>query len=404
MSEVWEAWDERLRRKVALKFLSTDGLRDPDLAARFKGESAALAKLSHPHVVLLYGNGKHEGTDFLALEYIEGLPLDHFLMSHPCGLTDTLTLLTQMASGLAAAHQAGIIHRDLKPGNIMIDTRLNAKLVDFGLAQENTGTRSSADYLIGSVNYIAPEVAAGRAPTHKSDIYALGLVLYYMLTGEVPFMGRSHEDTLEKIRSSSLAFSPRLQALLPEKLKHIVSKMTAKAPGARYDRTVDVLADLGVVDLSRWPADLREPADIRIPLANFSDLRKKCEAEGYDTSEQRFILNLAARMQLGSKATLPEDATVATRRVRLLKIQDRTLQDAIRRFQAAKSVLTGKRIELAPPEILTMPHTRKRQISKSSAAVFLILSAVVAAAFFIILSGNHDREPAQVSPSSHIDP
>lgn len=398
MGIVWEAWEEELRRKVAIKVLSSEALSNPALIERFRGEGRALAMLKHPNVVLLYTLGFHDNAAFMALEYIEGKPLDHFLMSHPCGLQDILHLIEQMAEGLAAAHEAGVIHRDLKPANVIVDTRLNAKLIDFGIAKvysEHQSYDTSAELVIGTANYLSPEVAAGRAATAQSDIYSLGLVLYYMLTGETPFIGRSNLETIEKIRTSSIAFSPRLQILLPERLKQMVAKMTAKIPSLRYASVREMLTDLRLINLETLPSDLRDSPDVRLPLANYSEVRKKCEAQGFDSAEMRFIINLSARIQLGNRAVIPDDATIKTERARLLKIQESSLQQAITRFQAARATVAGRRAtESVAIELKTIPRRRIRGRSWPAALVVVLL--VIALVVMVLSQSKPAREPASV--------
>lgn len=382
MGEVWEAWDDKLGRQVALKVLAPDAIDKPEMLDRFRGEGRALARLKHQNVVTLYAIGEQQGTAYMALEFVDGLPLDHYLMSHPCGLHDTLKLFRQMLEGLAAAHEAGIIHRDLKPSNIVVDSDLKAKLVDFGIAKvysDHQTSHTEQDIVIGTTNYLSPECAAGRMATPQSDIYAMGLVLYHMLTGETPFSGRNNLETIEKIRSSSLAFSPRLQPLLPEGVKQIVARMTAKAPSHRFATAREAIAELDRISLAELPADLREPCDHRLPVSNFSEVRKKCEAHGYDTAEMRFIINLAARLQQEVQEHIDDDRTVRTGYPHMLRISDSTVQDAVRRYQAAKSTLSNRRIAVEMPR---SPRPRSRQESSGGLGILMSVLAIVATAYY----------------------
>ncbi|MBX3023085.1 MAG: serine/threonine protein kinase [Bdellovibrionales bacterium] len=374
VGEVWEAWETKAQRKVALKFFSSPILSD----------SQALLSLSHPHVCAVYNCAQHEDTPYLVMEYIDGLPLDHFLMSHPCGLKDTLIFSLQLADGLAAAHAAGLVHRDLRPSNVIIDVHLSARLIDFGIAMRREEQHASDEMaMIGMTNYVAPEVASGRAATSASDIYSLGLVIYHMLTGEMPFQGRTPLETLEKIRTSSLAFSPRLQTLLPDSLKRLIAKMTAKVPGQRHADMQEVIADLKRVDLNEWPEDLRSTGRRRWPVSNFTEVRKMCEVEGFDVSEQRFIINLAARLQTEASAAMELASSTEPRP--LLRIRSATLQEAIRRYEEAKSWLAARRVEETPVVARSLSHSRKRVLSWPAT---LVVAFLLFAIFFAFLTLN----------------
>lgn len=352
MGEVYEAWESELHRRIAIKILRVESLSDPEMTERFRGEGRALARLKHENVVTLYTLGEFNGRIYMAMEYIDGVPLDHFLMSHACSLGDVLSLVRQLLEGLGAAHEAGIIHRDLKPANVVIDKAMRAKLVDFGIAkvhsERSTGLETSREVIIGTVNYIAPEVGVGKPATIRSDIYSLGLVFFHMLSGMTPFIGRSNFETLEKIRTTALAFSPRLQNLIPQDVKRVVMKMTAKSPSMRYSSAQEALADLEKIDISKLPADLRQSTASGFPVVNYTEVRKRCETLGFDASELRFILAIASgiavdQMDGGAEENMERTDKIDMRP--LIEITEKSLNEAVMRFQRARSTLVARRVD-----------------------------------------------------------
>ncbi len=344
MGEVYEAWEEDLQRKIAIKILAPNSLSSNEAVERFRGEGRALARLQHPNVVALYTLGEYQGRSYLALEFIDGLALNLFLLDRPIGLKHLLELFRQMTEGLGAAHAAGIIHRDLKPANIVIDQALNAKLVDFGIAKVYSDHRSletEAHIVMGTANFLAPEVALGQSARIQSDIYSLGLVFYFMLTGENPFDGRNNLEILEKIRTEALRFNPRLDEILPDSVKSIVLKMTAKNLGDRFADTGQVLEQLKKVDLESLPADLRVSVFPKISLENADEVRRMCLEQGFATGEVRYILNLAAGIQ--NSEPVQTDATAPIEAAPKMTIGSQALSEAIERYRNAKRTMGHRR-------------------------------------------------------------
>src|SRR5919197_827400 len=184
MSEVWAAHDTELRRRVAIKLLAPDADR-----ARFEREARAVASLSHPNITQLYDYGDARGRPFMVLEYLPGGTLEDVLsdgMPLPDATTERIT--RDIAAGLAHAHQHGIVHRDLKPGNVLFDAEGRAKIADFGIARLGRGgTLTDAGTVLGTAAYISPEQAAGETATPASDVYSLGVLVFRMRTGRLPF-------------------------------------------------------------------------------------------------------------------------------------------------------------------------------------------------------------------------
>jgi len=237
MGEVYRARDTRLGRSVALKIISSDIAASPDARARFEREARTVSQLSHPHVCQLHDVGTEDGQAFLVMELLEGDTLAVRLMKGPLPLDATLRYATQIADALDAAHRAGIVHRDLKPGNVMLP-KSGLKLLDFGLAKESaamsetmptlTSPVSTAGAVAGTIQYMAPEQLAGRGADHRSDIWALGAVIYEMATGERVFRS-----------------TPRV--ISPPALDQLVRTCLADDPEDRWQAARDVVLQLRAI-------------------------------------------------------------------------------------------------------------------------------------------------------------
>src|SRR3990172_5040432 len=219
MGVVYEAEELNLGRRVALKFLP-DARESPEALERFNREARAASALNHPHICVVYDLGEHEGKPFIAMERMKGETLKHALASGPVPLDRVLELGSQMADPLEAAHGAGIVHRDLKPANVFVTERGEAKLLDFGLAklagverqvfgsEVETAAKeknlTSPGMTIGTVAYMSPEQARGMEVDRRSDLFSLGVLLYEMSTGRLPFPG----NTAAEIFSALLNHSP----------------------------------------------------------------------------------------------------------------------------------------------------------------------------------------------------
>jgi eukaryotic-like serine/threonine-protein kinase len=254
MGVVYKAEDTRLHRTVALKFLSEELSRDQHAVARFRREALAVSGLNHPHVCAIYDIDEYEGRQFLVMEYLEGSSLQRHIAGRPLPLDQILDISSQIADALASAHDAGIIHRDIKPGNIFV-TAHGAKLLDFGLATAlrpagDAGTETTVapltgpGVLLGTVGYMAPEQVRGEIADSRSDLFALGTVLYEMATGRQAFIGPTqalvHDAILHRAPTSIL----RVNADLPPRLDDIISRALEKDRQLRYQDAADLRADL----------------------------------------------------------------------------------------------------------------------------------------------------------------
>ncbi len=259
MGEVYRAQDPRLGRDVAIKVLSPHLGATPQVRARFEREARAISQLNHPHICTLYDIGRQDETDYLVMELLEGETLARRLDKGPLPVAEVLSLGAQIADALDRAHRAGVVHRDLKPGNVML-TRGGAKLMDFGLARaagpaagagasENQPTLSrpltAEGTIVGTFQYMAPEQLEGREADARSDIWALGCVLYEMATGKRAFEGKSQASLIASIMEREPRPIAELQPLSPPGLDRLVRACLAKEPDQRVQTAHDVKLELG---------------------------------------------------------------------------------------------------------------------------------------------------------------
>lgn len=263
MGEVYKAKDLRLGRVVALKFLPSDLARDPSARRRFLHEAQAVALLDHPNVATIYETGESEGgRAFLALAFYEGETLQQKLENGPLPLPEAVAIARQIARGLAAAHRRQIVHRDVKPSNIVVLPDGTVKLLDFGLAKMSGATTlTRLGSSPGTPAYKSPEQTRGEKVDPRSDLWALGVVLYEMVTGRVPFGGEYEQAVIYAILNEP----PRpLDGAFPPELAEVVERALAKDPAARYATAEEMEADLACIPLGAggevtqpWPAPVR---------------------------------------------------------------------------------------------------------------------------------------------------
>jgi TolB-like protein len=263
MGVVYRARDPRLEREVAIKLLPAELSRDPGRLARLRREARTTAALSHPNLLAIHDIGDHLGVPYLVCELLEGESLRERLAGHPIQWREALSITRDVASGLAAAHGRGIVHRDLKPGNIFLLEDGRAKILDFGLAAlgsaeglEATGLSSAQTLdkltvegvVLGTVGYMAPEQARGASSDARSDLFALGVVLYEMVTGRAPFHRDSAVESLHAILHEQPEPITNLVEALPRGLDRLVLRLLEKEPSRRYPSARDLLYDLDGVE------------------------------------------------------------------------------------------------------------------------------------------------------------
>ena len=246
MAAVYLAKDLILDRLVAIKVLRLDFRQNNDAMRRFRREALSATQLTHPNIVGVYDVGQSQEMNYIVMEYVEGTDLKDYIRQrgalHPI---EAVRIMMQIVSAIAAAHQNRIIHRDIKPQNILIDREGNVKITDFGIAVALSDTSlTQTNTLLGSVHYLSPEQARGGMATIQTDIYALGIVLYELLTGRVPFDGESAVSIALKHFQEPLPPVVNPTAMVPQSLENIVLKATAKDPMNRYRSCYEMFQDL----------------------------------------------------------------------------------------------------------------------------------------------------------------
>lgn len=267
MGEVWRALDTRSGREVAIKVISQQAASDPDLLSRFLSEAKASSALHHPNILAVHEVGESPAGPYIVMEYVDGGTVRSLLHDGRLTVAQAVDIGMQAAEGVANAHEAGIVHRDLKPDNLMITSTGVVKILDFGLARSlrpedaADGGRTAAGMIVGTAAYVSPEQLRGEKATERSDVFALGVVLFEMVTGENPFQRNNPIEMFSAIlRDEPPPLTERAPGA-PEDLVRIVHRALAKRPEDRYPTAKELASDLrSVYALTHVP-----PAEEALP-------------------------------------------------------------------------------------------------------------------------------------------
>jgi len=281
MGVVYLAQDNKLNRKVALKFLPEDRLRDPSRRRRFLTEARAASALTHPHVCVIHEvNETPEGWPYIVMEYVDGLSLDRWARQHPRTARQIVDIGVQVAEALEGAWEKRIVHRDIKPSNIVLNAKGRIKVLDFGVARmepetfdSNTQLATGQGQIVGTPHYMSPEQALGREVNVRSDLFSLGVVLYELACARRPFTGNSAGEILNQVINRRPESPARVDESVPLELDRIILKCLEKNPDYRYQTPTDLLVDLHKLSRRAETADwttttLHEPeSDVCCPFA-----------------------------------------------------------------------------------------------------------------------------------------
>ncbi len=318
MADVYLAKDIILNRTIAIKILRTSLAKDPIYVTRFQREASAAAALSHRNIVEIYDVGEDEDKYYIVMEYIPGTTLKELILKRGAvHVVEAIDIMKQVVGGIAKAHQLGIIHRDLKPQNILVTDSGVAKIADFGIASmQSLAQVTQTDVIMGSLHYLAPELARGEKATVQSDIYALGIVFYELLRGEVPFNGESPVNIALKHMQEDLPSLLEFNPSIPQSVENIIIKATAKNLNDRYNNASEMLEDLNTCmerlneEKLRFTYDSEPEPTIVLDsrsmfnTANTTDIPRAKEAVKEDDSkEEKGLKNLISKFKgLNTKA------------------------------------------------------------------------------------------------------
>ncbi|KRN83738.1 Stk1 family PASTA domain-containing Ser/Thr kinase [Ligilactobacillus acidipiscis] len=297
MANVYVAYDLILKRSVAVKLLRLDMRDDPTAVRRFQDEAMSLTELTDPHIVMIYDIGEEDGNQYLVMEYVKGMDLKQYIkQEYPFSLTRVLEIMQQILQAVGDAHQHGIIHRDLKPQNILIDQEGNVKITDFGIALAvSSSTLTKTNTVMGSVHYISPEQARGSIVTKQADIYSLGIILFEMLTGHVPYRGENAVSIIMKHYKEAMPSVRQEEPNVPQALENVVFHATAKDLRDRYTTVEQMAGDLrtclspGRANESKWLPSFENDDETKVLLppsdSELSDKDQSLADEGFDQDQ-----------------------------------------------------------------------------------------------------------------------
>jgi serine/threonine protein kinase/Tfp pilus assembly protein PilF len=271
MGVVYKAEDTKLKRKVVLKFLHSHLTSDKDILKRFEREAQTAAALSHTNIVTIYEIDQYEGQTFIAMEYVIGHSLREEITKGPVAVDRIIEIAKQLCDGLGEAHKAGIVHRDIKPENILVDMSEHVKILDFGLARMRSTSRlTQKATTLGTAKYMSPEQYRGEEIDHRADIWSLGVILYEMLTGDVPFTGDYEQAVMYAVLNDEPASVSTIRSDVPEILSQLAERMLAKEVEARPQSCEKVKQELLKVKLTRDKEIDRQRAVVVLPFADMS--------------------------------------------------------------------------------------------------------------------------------------
>lgn len=371
MGIVYKAEDPQLERTVAIKTIrmSSESAEAAEYVARFRQEAKALGGLNHPAIITVFDAGRENDIAYMAMELLEGRELRDLLLESRPPLKLALDLAAQVAEGLAFAHERGVVHRDVKPSNIMVTAANRVKIMDFGIARvRKSDVKTQTGMLLGSPRYMSPEQILGRPVDHRSDLFSLGVVLYEMAAGTVPFSGADMNQLMFQVVNADPVPPTRVTPSAPELLDFIVAKALEKDPENRYQSGAEMAADLRLCAASMPDSQQPEAGDIggdTWPLgADAPRLPSRPDAEARRTLEM--VSRQAPAGDSESEKTLRLDVT---RNGESRKASVAATQALVRRDDAALGLRLSRQFDARPALArLTRPNAADRVMLAPTAA------------------------------------
>ncbi|MFQ5627305.1 MAG: protein kinase [bacterium] len=303
MGVVYKAEDTKLKREVAIKFLPRQIAASDEKRDRFKIEAQAAAALNHPNIATIYAIEEHNGDIFIVMEFIDGKELQKAVSSDQFSVDRAIEYATQIASGLKAAHAKGVTHRDIKSSNIMVTESGQIKIMDFGLAKIGAGAQLTKDHsTLGTAAYMSPEQTRGEKVDQRSDIWSFGVVLYEMITGQLPFRGEYEQAVIYSILNEEPGAITEFRNDVPSELVNAVQKMLAKAPDHRYGQIADTITDLQAIQkrLEKGDAPISPKQEKKVPsiaVLPFVNMSADPENEYFSDGLAEELINVLTKIK-----------------------------------------------------------------------------------------------------------
>lgn len=376
MGQVYLCRDLTLNRNVAVKVVGKDMHRDPAMHARFLQEGRLLAQVHHPNITAIYSLGEDDRCVYIAMELVEGESLHTLIRECRLNYSEMIEIIRGAAAGLQAAHDRGIVHRDIKPANILIDKYGSAKIIDFGIAKalySENDVETELGLLVGTLNYMAPELVSGTAPNARTDVYALGLVMAEMLIGVTPFASSSRLEVLEKIRTHSLVLARRSDVQIPPGFREAVLTAIHPDPLQRFARMTDFVAALAKVDLTKMPPSYSRPL-MREDLGDIDATIEKLKASKLERPE--WPLALSHALAKWNKGAVPQ-TTVTEQNIPAGLLNEAIAEVEYRREKLRLGIKTDSDLRLSE---LIGGGRQGQPTSSVGPMVLLVMTAVAAVA------------------------
>lgn len=360
--------DSRVPREIAVKTLSPELNQDPELLKRFEAEAKALSPIEHRNVVRLYDwgtfqSGDKAGQHYISMEYIEGVSLHRLGRARRLSFPDLLDFAVQIADGLVAVHRSNVIHRDLKPANIMITTDGVVKIIDFGIAKPTSlsgetesgdrGFKTKTGIIIGTVNYLAPELLMGASASVQSDLYAVGLIIWEALHGTTPFKADSLAETMKRVSDENLSWSEATIDIAPPGFIRLMNQLTAKDPSKRPASAEELAERLRKVQLdAKWPAIFNRRSRLDLGFSWAAETFELLRSHAVPEDDFLYVLQSI------------EDLMIQNRDIRIksqkhIVVEESLLTQALEAFHSARNEAAIARQARLKAELLSGEKTRQ---------------------------------------------